>query len=271
MSYQYNKHIFSGKAYVAEEDFDCIFDMQKKKYEEFMKDKNEQIALAKKMLTKEKKENAENLEERNKFLDELEEMEDKFTTERKENNENIIDRNKFLDKFEEMKKKYDMLKEKSGYESASEDEDDEEIDVVKFKNKKDGVDYLRGSDGVIYDEKTQKPVGKWDAKTETVIFDKVEPVKLKPVVITEAQEEEVKLEVEEVKLEVEEFVKPSRVGRLKWKNQGFFVDDDGNIYKNITYCDVAPPIGKWNPETKKCSWYVKMLFPDNSLDAVALD
>jgi len=69
----------------------------------------------------------------------------------------------------------------------------------------------------------------------------------------------------------EEFVKAVRVGRLTWKNQSFVVDDDGNIYKVSTYSDVSPPIGKWNPETKTCSWYIRMVFIDKSLDVIALD
>tara|TARA_R110001606_G_scaffold70325_1_gene160780 strand:- start:1547 stop:2170 length:624 start_codon:yes stop_codon:yes gene_type:complete len=65
----------------------------------------------------------------------------------------------------------------------------------------------------------------------------------------------------EVKLEVEEFVKPLGIIRVMWKEHYFYMDDDGNLYEHKhEYKLDAKPIGKWNAETKTCSWYVKMLF-----------
>jgi hypothetical protein len=65
----------------------------------------------------------------------------------------------------------------------------------------------------------------------------------------------------EVKLEVEEFVKPLGIIRVMWKEHYFYMDDDGNLYEHKhEYKLDAKPIGKWNSETKTCSWYVKLLF-----------
>ena len=65
----------------------------------------------------------------------------------------------------------------------------------------------------------------------------------------------------EVKLEVEEFVKPVGIIRVMWKEHYFYMDDDGNLYEHKhEYKLDAKPIGKWNAETKTCSWYVKLLF-----------
>jgi hypothetical protein len=70
----------------------------------------------------------------------------------------------------------------------------------------------------------------------------------------------------------EEFVKPVRISKIIWNRQSFLVDDDGNIYTDTGICGVGPPIGKWNAETKTCSWYVKMLVIDKSIQTViALD
>ena len=116
------------------------FDKLKEKFVELEKDRNEEVKLAKKMITAERKTRDEN------------------------------------------QAKYEMLKKKYGYESESEYEDFEVI-VTKFKNK-DGLDYLRGTDNVIYDIKTHEDIGKWDAETETITFDKDEAVKLKPEVLS---------------------------------------------------------------------------------------
>tara|TARA_R110000796_G_C14261315_1_gene399988 strand:+ start:65 stop:526 length:462 start_codon:yes stop_codon:yes gene_type:complete len=150
MSYTYQTYIFSGHAYVKREDVECMLKWEKEKLEKLQekfvaleKDRNEEVKLAKKMITAERKTRDEN------------------------------------------QAKYEMLKKKYGYESESEDEG-EEIDVVKVKNKKDGVDYLRGVDtGMIYElNGDQDVVGWWDKKTETITFYKDIPVKLEPEVLS---------------------------------------------------------------------------------------
>jgi len=61
--------------------------------------------------------------------------------------------------------------------------------------------------------------------------------------------------------EEEKFVEPVGVVRVMWKEHYFYMDDDGNLYEpKHEYKLDAKPIGKWNAETKTCSWYVKMLF-----------
>tara|TARA_R110002074_G_C12009829_1_gene615264 strand:+ start:65 stop:499 length:435 start_codon:yes stop_codon:yes gene_type:complete len=60
MSYTYQTYIFSGHAYVKREDVECMLKWEKEKFDKLKKDRNEEVELAKKMITAERKTRDEN-------------------------------------------------------------------------------------------------------------------------------------------------------------------------------------------------------------------
>jgi hypothetical protein len=92
--------------------------------------------------------------------------------------EAIEEYNDLYDAYEELK---NTCEKKTTYVSDSECPEDELINVNIFTYT-DGIEYLRGVDtGYIYElNGDQDVVGRWDEKTETVIFDEDEEIILKP-------------------------------------------------------------------------------------------
>ena len=54
----------------------------------------------------------------------------------------------------------------SVYEEIQEEEEEQEVSVVKFEHA--GKTYLKSSENILYDPETQEPVGMWNEDTQSI-------------------------------------------------------------------------------------------------------
>jgi recombinational DNA repair ATPase RecF len=120
------------------------------------------------------------LDERNDLLDEnkehdiaYKELQTKYNDLMSKGNAITTARNNVIIKYNALVVKYDALQTK--YEALVDEDEDEELEVDKFTHT-DGKEYLRGEDGVIYDVKTEDPIGKWDDEKKTILLTSLDAV-----------------------------------------------------------------------------------------------